>query len=112
METDERRLVGVSFEWYRSLGLDLELRYWRRGYVVTVIAHFDGNVIVPDEPVELPVNQRLIVKIEQDEGEVGSAEGSSLAWLVANAVDSEELPVDLAARHDRYLYGQQADDGI
>lgn len=27
-------------------------------------AHFDGRVIVPDEPVNLPTNQKLIVQLE------------------------------------------------
>ena len=26
--------------------------------------HFDGKVIVPDEPVDLPLNQQFIVRIE------------------------------------------------
>ena len=30
-------------------------------------AHFDGKVIVPDEPVDLPTNQRLIVHVESAE---------------------------------------------
>ncbi|HTS46627.1 MAG TPA: hypothetical protein VMH05_01720 [Bryobacteraceae bacterium] len=31
---------------------------------MTVNAHFDGKVIVPDEPLNLPRNQALIVSIE------------------------------------------------
>jgi hypothetical protein len=30
---------------------------------VTIRAHYDGQVIVPDEPVELPVNQPLKVEL-------------------------------------------------
>jgi hypothetical protein len=26
--------------------------------------HFDGKVIIPDEPVDLPVNQQFIIRIE------------------------------------------------
>jgi Protein of unknown function (DUF2281) len=29
-----------------------------------IYAHFDGNVIVPDEPVQLPVGQRLRVVVD------------------------------------------------
>jgi hypothetical protein len=31
---------------------------------VTIRAHYDGKVIVPDEPVELPVNQPLHVELK------------------------------------------------
>ena len=79
---------------------------------MTVNAHFDGKVIVPDEPLDLPPNQALILQIQAVGGEDGSAEESSLAWIAANAVDSEALPVDLADRHDRYLYGRSSGDDI
>lgn len=36
--------------------------------MVTVNAHFDGNVIVLDEPVTLQPNQKLRVSIETVEG--------------------------------------------
>jgi hypothetical protein len=29
----------------------------------TIRAHFDGKVIVPDEPIDLPVDQELIVTV-------------------------------------------------
>ena len=32
--------------------------------MVALKAHFDGKVIVPDEPVNLAPNQRLIIHIE------------------------------------------------
>ena len=56
---------------------------------MTVTAHFDGKVIVPDEPLDLRPNQALIVQIEPIEGET---EESALAWIAANAVDSDALP--------------------
>ena len=70
---------------------------------MTVNAHFDGKVIVPDEPLDLRPNQALIVQIEPLEGET---EESALAWIAANAVDSDALPTDLADQHDHYLYGR------
>jgi hypothetical protein len=70
---------------------------------MTVNAHFDGMVIVPDEPLDLRPNQALIVQIEPLEGET---EESALAWIAANAVDSDALPADLADQHDHYLYGR------
>ena len=59
--------------------------------MVTVSAHFDGRVIVPDEPLDLPPNQALILQIERVDGAVPSDE-SALTWLAANAIDSEALP--------------------
>jgi hypothetical protein len=32
---------------------------------MTVNAHFDGKAIIPDEPLEMPPNQALIVQIER-----------------------------------------------
>jgi hypothetical protein len=32
--------------------------------MVAIKGHFDGRVIVPDEPLNLPANQRLIVHVQ------------------------------------------------
>jgi hypothetical protein len=74
--------------------------------MTTVNAHFDGKVIVPDEPLNLAPNQALIVSIEPVGEKHEAAEGSVLSWLAANAVESEALPADLADQHDHYLYGR------
>jgi hypothetical protein len=78
--------------------------------IVTVSAHFDGKVIIPDEPLDLPPNQALILQIQPVGGKAGPAEESVLSWLADNAVDSEALPADLADRHDHYLYGRSSDE--
>lgn len=77
---------------------------------MTVSAHFDGRVIVPDEPLDLPPNQALIVQIERVGGEAVPSDESALAWLAANAADSEALPAGLADRHNHYLYGRTPTD--
>ena len=77
--------------------------------MVTVSAHFDGKVIVPDEPLDVRLNQPLIVRIEEA-GDIDYNDGSALSWLVANAIENDTLPVDLADRHDRYLYGSATRD--
>lgn len=74
---------------------------------MTVNAHFDGKVIVPDEPLDLRPNQALIVQIEPIEGE---AQESALDWIAANAVENDTLPIDLAHQHDHYLYGHAKRD--
>jgi len=75
---------------------------------VTVSAHFDGKVIVADEPLDLPPNQALILEIQAVAGTDVPADESALDWIAANAVDRDALPVDLADRHDRYLYGSSS----
>ena len=77
---------------------------------MTVNAHFDGKVIIPDEPLDLPPNQRLIVRIEAVGGKREATEQSVLSWLAATAVESDALPRDLADRHDHYLYGRSTKD--
>ena len=72
---------------------------------MTLRAHFDGKVLVPDEPVDLPVNCALEVQVTSDKP-VSSAD-KPLARLLALA---RRFPVtggppDGAAQHDHYLYG-------
>ncbi len=66
----------------------------------TLSAHFDGRVLVPDGPVELPTGQRLRVRVEL-------AEDSEprYAALLGFAADLPGAPPDLAAQHDHYLTG-------
>jgi hypothetical protein len=66
----------------------------------TVLGHFDGRAIVPDEPLELPAGQRLRVEIETVE-----ADSPRFAGLLDLAADVPDAPSDLASQHDHYLYG-------
>ena len=77
---------------------------------MTVSAHFDGRFIVPDEPLDLPPNQTLVLQILAVGGKDVPADESAPAWIAANAVESEKLPTDLADRHDHYLYGRSSKD--
>jgi hypothetical protein len=69
--------------------------------MLAIKGHFDGKVIVPDEPLDLPANQRVVVHIEAVEGKVAGA----LDWIADHAVDDLAIPADLAHQHDHYLYG-------
>ncbi len=98
--------------------------------MTTFKAHFDGKVLVPDEPVDLPVDCALTVRVEvmePTEAKTGSLE--SLVELAkqfpvtswpANSDDpplmklakaleaipaNPDWPTDGAAQHDHYLYG-------
>ena len=66
----------------------------------TITAHFDGKVIIPDEPVQLPVGQKLQVHVELLESSSGR-----FAALLQFAADLPGAPPDLGAQHDHYLYG-------
>ena len=77
---------------------------WSNG-MIAINAHYDGKVIVPDEPVDLIPNQALIVRIETKSLNEPPTRESALAWLVANASDSTDVPSDLSHQHDHYLYG-------
>lgn len=72
--------------------------------MIAVKAHFDGKVIVPDEPVELPKGQALVVHIDVPPPKRKAGE-SVLDWIVANRITSDNLPTDLSYQHDHYLYG-------
>lgn len=75
---------------------------------MTINAHFDGKVIVPDEPLDLPLNQALQLEIQPVAGEDSPSENSALTWIAAHAVESDALAEDLADRHDFYLCGRSA----
>jgi len=64
-----------------------------------IAAHFDGQVIVPDEPVQLPVGQRLRVHVELVD------QPPRFADLLRFASDLADAPPNLAAEHDHYLSG-------
>ena len=76
--------------------------------MISFIAHTDGKVIIPDEPVELREGERFIVTLEpldEDNGETAKKPG----WMEDLAKLSEQmpddLPEDLAEEHDHYIHG-------
>ncbi len=70
-----------------------------------ITAHFDGKVLIPDEDVELPVGQPLLLHIE-----LTSSSTPRFADLLGLEVDLPDAPADLAAQHDQYLYGSPSDE--
>ena len=71
--------------------------------MTTIYAQFDGRVLIPEEPVNLPQNQILRVQIEEN-----SAKETPLMALYnsfKDLPDDTEAPTDLAAQHDHYLHG-------
>ena len=78
--------------------------------MISIRAHFDGKVIVPHDPLDLPPNQALIVRIEPLSASQTEPQESCLSWLAANSADSAAAPGDLAHQHDHYLYGSPKRD--
>ncbi len=68
----------------------------------TITAHFDGRVIVPDEPVRFPVGQPLRVRLEVD------SDTPRFATLLEFASDLPRArltyPYDTTAPHPRVTH--------
>jgi hypothetical protein len=72
----------------------------------TLKVHYDGSVLVPDEPVDLPLNLPLeltVVTFDKPSGVPAALE--KLAALAQNHPAQALKQGDLAAQHDHYLYG-------
>lgn len=68
--------------------------------VQSILAKYDGSVIVPDQPLAIPQGQRLRIEIETID-----ADEPRFAELLELGVDIPDAPSDLASQHDHYLYG-------
>lgn len=73
----------------------------------TLLVHFDGKVLVPEEPVDLPVGQTMQVTIPEPSPNSGRPVSEVLAEWIKNQppVDRGDLPTDGAAQYKHYLYG-------
>ena len=98
------------FDWESILGIIRDGHRERaegRKQMIRFTGHWDGKVIIPDEPVEIPNDQALQVTVEglEDDGKPHSSREALLR--LANEAEAMEvdLPEDLAAQHDHYLYG-------
>ena len=74
--------------------------------IVTIRAHFDGKVIVPDEPVDLPVNQPLKVQLRPiaPQGATPAADRAreALDRLAARAIHGLRIPDEALRREHLY----------
>lgn len=74
--------------------------------MITVKAHFDGRVFVPEGPVNLPVGHVLEIPIVPPSAPAGSEPPlSNLADALDRMPINPDWPPDGAAQHDHYLYG-------
>jgi len=68
-------------------------------------AHFDGKVLIPDEPVKLPLNCALRVQVEPVRP-TPPTDKPLRRWVeLAKRHPVTDGPSDGAAQHDHYLYG-------
>ena len=77
--------------------------------MTTLTAHFDGKVLIPDEPVSLPVDCALEVRVQPLKKRVAVAAGDrplmKLLKSLEELPDNPDWPADGAAQHEHYLYG-------
>ena len=69
---------------------------------------FDGKVLIPQGPVDLPVDQIIEIEVVTSSvREAGLSAASSLKkWLAEQPpINRDGMPSDGAAQHDHYLYG-------
>jgi hypothetical protein len=74
--------------------------------IVTIKAHFDGKVIVPDEPVDLPINQPLSVQLQpmpsQGTAPASDCAREALDRLVARAIHGLRISDEALRREHLY----------
>jgi hypothetical protein len=56
--------------------------------MTTLLAHFDGKVIVPDSPVKLPVNQQLKVSVLEFDENSEDDDTNESVWVRAASKNS------------------------
>jgi hypothetical protein len=67
-------------------------------------AHFDGKVIVPDEPLNIPVDQPLSVQVDLAEpaNDDRTQRLAALNRVAARAVEGVNLPAESLSRESIY----------
>ncbi len=56
--------------------------------MTTLLAHFDGKVIVPDSPVKLPLNQPLKISVSEFDANAEDDDMDEGVWLRAASKNS------------------------
>ena len=70
---------------------------------IVIKAHFDGKNIVPDEPVDLPINQPLEFELKQPEPEWDPEKAlEALKRLASRAVHGLSIPDEALRRENLY----------
>ena len=77
---------------------------------MSIDAHFDGEVFVPDGPVDLPVGQKVRIELKPVEvkptpPKTGAPDVEALLEALSKFPINENWPPDGAKQLDHYLYG-------
>jgi hypothetical protein len=81
--------------------------------MTSVNATYDGKIVLPDEPLPLPPNARVIVSFEtvqEQQPAETTKKGEPYACLKAALAANIEGPPDWSERVDHYLYGTSFND--
>jgi len=76
--------------------------------MTTIRAHFDGKVFVPDDPVDLPVGQKVEIPVRTEPtGDSPETLADVILKFVKDQppVDRGDLPTDGSINYKHYLYG-------
>lgn len=71
----------------------------------TIRAIYEKGVFRPVESVDLPDNTEVRLRVESEPSPKGRSTLAAIADLAEEFPDNPDLPEDLAAQHDHYLYG-------
>jgi hypothetical protein len=74
--------------------------------MTTLVVHFDGHVLVPENPVALPTDCLQEVRVTPLKRDTKASRPLvALAALAHQFSPNPDSPGDAAAQHDHYLYG-------
>jgi hypothetical protein len=74
--------------------------------MVAIKGHFDGKVFVPDEPVNLPRGQSVLLHVQRTDAPASDTNNCESIWsTLQQYAGTVEAPADWSAEHDHYLYG-------
>ena len=73
--------------------------------MVSIKGHFEGSVFVPDEPVELPQNQPVVIHVLTESESKPKGQAGGFLKTLDSLIGSVNMPSDWASEHDHYLYG-------
>ncbi len=73
---------------------------------VVIRVHFDGKTIVPDEPVDLPINQSMEAEFHIPEPKLSAEEikrrKAALRRFASHAVKGANIPLEALRRENMY----------
>jgi hypothetical protein len=76
----------------------------------TIRATFDGEVLRPEQPVDLEPNTTYVVTIQPEHPMVESTEDEEYPLAMIRRYAADAGVTDLAERHDYYAHGRVEDD--